>query len=92
MLPPAAMSRPEAKKRTAPTITQELKHNRVSDQGCEPTTSVKLEVLDMENRLIDWDAKVMLPTLPNPESSIPSSPLVLPSTKTISSPSIEIVF
>lgn len=34
----------------------------------------------------------MLSTLPNPKSSIPSSQLVLPSTKTISSPSTEIVF
>lgn len=61
MLPPVAMSKPEPKKRTAPTIAQQLKHNRVSNQGCEPATSVKLGVLvvlDTENRLIDWDAKV----------------------------------
>lgn len=48
MLPPVTTSRPEPKKRTAPTITLELKHNRESDQGCEAATSVKLGVLDME--------------------------------------------
>ncbi|ROL28098.1 hypothetical protein DPX16_11228 [Anabarilius grahami] len=88
-LPPASTKEPV--RSTAPMIAQDLKPNCESDQGCEPATSVPVGVLvepDTKDWLINWDSKVLLPTLPHPESSVSSSPLVLPSIETVLLPLI----
>lgn len=76
-----------------PMPTKEPEPQSKSEKVCEPATSVTEETLvelDTDECLIDWEMEVMLPTLPCPVPSEPSSlPLVLPSIMPVSSSCIE---